>query len=86
MRKQQKTNLHLEDGALISWGYFMKWLPDHIQYAYKIWTQLDQWFLRYKRKWDLTFDLYLHNQDGLISIPSYYVIWLSGHTKYAYKI
>ena len=45
----------------------MKWLPDHIQYAYKIWTQSDQWFLRYKRKWDLTFDLHLHNQDGRIS-------------------
>ena len=54
----------------------MKWLPDHIQYAYKIWTQSDQWFLRYKRKWDLTFDLHLHNQDGRISIPFYYVIWL----------
>ena len=37
----------------------MKW--------YKISTQSDQWFLRYKRKWDLNFDLHLHNQDGRIS-------------------
>ena len=41
-----------------------------------------QRLLRYKTKWDLTFDLHLHNQDGLISMPSYYAIWLSRHTPY----
>ena len=60
----------------------MKWLPDHIQYAYKIWTQSDQWFLRYKRKCDLTFDLHLHNQDGRISTWSYYSIHFSSGQRY----
>ena len=45
----------------------------------KIWAQLDQRFVRYKKKLDLTFDLHLHNQDGLIMNLMFYVIWLSGH-------
>ena len=64
----------------------MKWLPDHIQHAYKIWAQSDQWFPRYKTKGDLNFDLHLHSQDGLISTWCYYVIWLADHIAYAYKI
>ena len=52
----------------------------------KIWAQLDQRFVRYKTKLDLTFDLHLHNQDGLIWTWCFYVIWLSGHTPYAHEI
>ena len=49
--------LHLEDGALISWCYFMKWLPDHIHMHTKF--ELNRtngsWDTKQREIWTLTF-------------------------------
>ena len=75
-----------KNGLISIPSYYAIWLSRHTPYAYKIWAQSDQGFLRYKTKWDLTFDLHLHNQDGVISMCCYYIIWLSNNITYACQI
>ena len=42
--------LHNQDDVIWSWSYYEKWLPIHDLSAYKIWTNLDKWLLRYETK------------------------------------
>ena len=42
-------NLHSQDGVMWSCSYYKKWSSSHALPAYKIWTNLDQWLLRYER-------------------------------------
>ena len=41
-------NFHNEEDVIWSWCYYKKWLSNHDLSAYKIWTNLDQWLLRYE--------------------------------------
>ena len=43
-------NLHNEDDVIWYWTYYKKWSSNHNLSAYEIWTNLDQWLLRYETK------------------------------------
>ena len=43
-------NLHSQDDVIWYWTYYKKWSSNHNLSAYEIWTNLDQWLLRYETK------------------------------------
>ena len=67
------------------WCYYVIWLTKHITHTWQIMDPGDPWFLRYKTKRYLNFDLDFQAQDDFVS-SSCYMLRSDYHTAYTCKI